>query len=479
MWSWFSRSALSEFCPVDHNPTSAEEIATHAARYGRAEKYTGDASATGSGCPVDHENMSKEDIAAFMEKHRGEANIAPAPATERAKPSICPVDHESMSNDAVAKYMVRAAGRERKLDRTDEAKPVQYDVYGQEIDPANMMPATPNQVPSPGQETRLSTDRVSSSIPKAETDSTWTYPSPQMFYNALKRKGKADDVDEADMESVVAIHNSMNEGTWEEVLEWERRFHCDECSNPTLRRFRGRPHDLSPAARFRTLFRGYPAPFDRHDWVVDRCGKEDVRYIIDYYYREQTDGNDGPIEIHVRPALDSPGAAWDRIRSSAARFQSLFPGSGASGGGDLATMPAAVQGGKAGTDACKPSSGRTIADDEVNEEEFTFLRSLTPEKIEEISESVKKDCAKIGLALAQSKSDPEAYEKANIALNYCMASKVCKPQAAVFLSAMEASSGSEPAAYTGMTACLDRFHIMARRVMAQASGVAQTGPERT
>ena len=24
-------------------------------------------------------------------------------------------------------------------------------------------------------------------------------------------------------------------------------------------------------------------PFDRHDWWVDRCGKE-VRYTIDYYY---------------------------------------------------------------------------------------------------------------------------------------------------------------------------------------------------
>ncbi len=26
----------------------------------------------------------------------------------------------------------------------------------------------------------------------------------------------------------------------------------------------------------------YELPFDRHDWIVDRCGK-DVRYIIDYY----------------------------------------------------------------------------------------------------------------------------------------------------------------------------------------------------
>ena len=27
---------------------------------------------------------------------------------------------------------------------------------------------------------------------------------------------------------------------------------------------------------------GYQLPFDRHDWIVDRAGKE-VRYVIDYY----------------------------------------------------------------------------------------------------------------------------------------------------------------------------------------------------
>jgi cytochrome c heme-lyase len=30
------------------------------------------------------------------------------------------------------------------------------------------------------------------------------------------------------------------------------------------------------------LKNSYEYPFDRHDWIVDRCGK-DVRYIIDYY----------------------------------------------------------------------------------------------------------------------------------------------------------------------------------------------------
>lgn len=29
-------------------------------------------------------------------------------------------------------------------------------------------------------------------------------------------------------------------------------------------------------------FLGFKLPFDRHDWVVDRCGT-DVRYIIDFY----------------------------------------------------------------------------------------------------------------------------------------------------------------------------------------------------
>jgi hypothetical protein len=36
---------------------------------------------------------------------------------------------------------------------------------------------------------------------------------------------------------------------------------------------RGRPQDYSPKARLLNLL-GYRLPFDRHDWVVDRCGQE-------------------------------------------------------------------------------------------------------------------------------------------------------------------------------------------------------------
>ena len=58
-----------------------------------------------------------------------------------------------------------------------------------DIDPRNMMPP-PNQVPSPDQPFKLSTKRQSSSIPKDGTDGTWLYPSEQMFWNAMIRKGK-------------------------------------------------------------------------------------------------------------------------------------------------------------------------------------------------------------------------------------------------------------------------------------------------
>ena len=57
----------------------------------------------------------------------------------------------------------------------------------------------------------------------------------------------------------------------------------------------------------------YELPFDRHDWVVERCGRQ-VRYIIDYYGCEPTEDNDVPIFLDVRPALDSFQALWDRMR---------------------------------------------------------------------------------------------------------------------------------------------------------------------
>ena len=41
-----------------------------------------------------------------------------------------------------------------------------------------------------------------------------------MFWNALVRKHKQDGASEDDMDTVVAIHNNMNEATWKQLLSW-------------------------------------------------------------------------------------------------------------------------------------------------------------------------------------------------------------------------------------------------------------------
>jgi len=211
-----------------------------------------------------------------------------------------------------------------------EASSPQYDVYNQRIDttaplaacpsvwksadlidPKNNMPLAANQQPCPGQVKPLPTERVASTIPKGGTQSTWVYPSPQMFFNALRRKGKGDDVEEDDMVSVVTAHNAMNEQTWNKVAIWEK-LHTDTCGNPTLMRFLGRPDDLSPKARLHSWLTG-ELPFDRHDWYVDRCGQE-VRYVIDFYFHEDKAGTPEAFSVDARPALDSPGALLDRTK---------------------------------------------------------------------------------------------------------------------------------------------------------------------
>ena len=57
-------------------------------------------------------------------------------------------------------------------------------------------------------------------------------------------------------------------------------------------------------------------PFDRHDWYVNRCGKE-VKYVIDYYSYETPDPVTGETSIDyfidARPA-PTLGGMVDRAR---------------------------------------------------------------------------------------------------------------------------------------------------------------------
>lgn len=65
------------------------------------------------------------------------------------------------------------------------------------------------------------------------------------------RKQKVDGATEDDMNTVVAIHNNMNENTWRQVLAWESLHPAASPDKaPKLLRFLGRPDELSPKARY-------------------------------------------------------------------------------------------------------------------------------------------------------------------------------------------------------------------------------------
>lgn len=177
------------------------------------------------------------------------------------------------------------------------------------INPSNNMPyAETLQKSIDASADALPITRESSTIPRADADSTWQYPSARMFYTALHRKGKP--VPASSVESMVDIHNALNESTWEELVATERVL-APECQ-PKLVRFLGRPNELTPRAWWHVNVRGGVPPFDRHDWVVERCGCE-VRYVIDYYEGHPEPGQ-ATFNVDLRPALDSPQACLDRMR---------------------------------------------------------------------------------------------------------------------------------------------------------------------
>ncbi|TMW56791.1 hypothetical protein Poli38472_006801 [Pythium oligandrum] len=164
---------------------------------------------------------------------------------------------------------------------------------------------------------RLSKDREVSSIPKSDftpahqtgSQNKWEYPSEEMYYKAMQRKGW--DPEASQMKTIVAIHNSVNEQSWREVRKWESFHPASE--EPKLKRFIGRPTDFSPKARLMNMLGWSVLPFDRHDWIVERDGKE-VRYVIDFYSGQPEPGKPLSVYLDVRPALDSVESVMDRVR---------------------------------------------------------------------------------------------------------------------------------------------------------------------
>eukprot|EP00276_Gloeochaete_wittrockiana_P022285 CAMPEP_0184341810 /NCGR_PEP_ID=MMETSP1089-20130417/10417_1 /TAXON_ID=38269 ORGANISM="Gloeochaete wittrockiana, Strain SAG46.84" /NCGR_SAMPLE_ID=MMETSP1089 /ASSEMBLY_ACC=CAM_ASM_000445 /LENGTH=360 /DNA_ID=CAMNT_0026670309 /DNA_START=75 /DNA_END=1157 /DNA_ORIENTATION=- len=277
-------------CPVDHTSSSSSSSSSSS-----AHPF---AKLSGSGCPVDHSSIP----------------------TKPSSDGKCPVDHSSQNKtdsnllDFVAKQMNKQELKVKKEPLLAPSSVEEDDL----VDPKNMMPVNPRQRPHPEQTFPLTTDRVLSSIPKNEKNDVWVYPSEQMFYNKSRQKGTVPD--EESMKTVIAVHNGINEYTWQQILEWERLH--PENTNPILRRFRGLPGKFTIKSQLRSLF-GWNKPFDRHDWIVDRNGEE-VRYIIDYYETDEPGPSGLNIFVDVRPAPDSITNIFDRFRKTLDEFTSRF-----------------------------------------------------------------------------------------------------------------------------------------------------------
>mmetsp|Transcript_18332 Transcript_18332/g.25854 ORF Transcript_18332/g.25854 Transcript_18332/m.25854 type:complete len:495 (-) Transcript_18332:13-1497(-) len=347
----------------------------------------------------------------------------------------CPVKHSTPPPSSEGGCPVKQNSKQQKQ---------QYNVYSQPIDPKNQMPNL-NQLPSPQQSEELPVERVTSTIPKGGADdgTTWTYPSPQMFYNALARKGKLGDTEESDIESVVALHNNMNEKTWQKVLEWEEVLDGGAQGAPKLLKFLGRPSDLSPKAQFKHWVLGHPLPFDRHDWTVLREDGTEVRYVIDYYHDETkaSESEDSAMPhmrdfeatpsllVDVRPALDGPTELIDRCfrmpyarhiaKSTPFEPMSMLPTSEMKTqvGESLKVWENIQQ-------AAKEKKQKAVQEAPVALPDISEKEAV---KLAQNFASVLKDCREAQRAVDACESE-EDMARASMALTMCMAKIVCPLQ---------------------------------------------------
>ncbi|MCJ1306770.1 holocytochrome c synthase [Agyrium rufum] len=260
------------------------------------------------------------------------ATLPSIPTKSAQPPESCPIKRPDQIQDSLA-----------------SAPPNSTSSTLSKLNPLNYMPHNLSQTRAPTQTVVLPTERTLSSIPRGDSEVNWEYPSPQQMYNAMLRKGY-DDTPQDAVESMVAVHNFLNEGAWEEIKEWERRFGrglsygleqslkgdaqagvdalresgINDVPPPRLVKFHGRPGERTPKASILQLlgqvypskFGGEP-PFDRHDWYVRRTAGDgrvqDVRYVIDYYSGPPESTGEPVFYLDVRPAVDSPKAAVERM----------------------------------------------------------------------------------------------------------------------------------------------------------------------
>ncbi|OTB10245.1 hypothetical protein K445DRAFT_257656 [Daldinia sp. EC12] len=266
-------------------------------------------------CPVDHNAR-----AAWLQQAARAAPPPPTSSTSQQPPSSTTTAPSSPSSSAWTSYLPRlpffSSSSPSPSSQPQPTLPPNHPSLNtsREIStiPRSSKPLSPEQPPACRP---ANTEQETGEDAKT---GNWVYPSERMFFEAMKRKGH--DPRAADMRAVVPIHNAVNERAWAEIKAWEEPYvRGTSCDGPRLHSFSGLSTQMSPRARINTLL-GYQAPFDRHDWVVDRCGKE-IEYIIDFYAGRGGKTSDGKLSFYldVRPKLNS----WEGVKMRAMRAAGL------------------------------------------------------------------------------------------------------------------------------------------------------------
>jgi cytochrome c heme-lyase len=276
----------------------------------------------------------------------------PTPPSTTASESACPVDPKTRSlwlQHAQAKAQTGKQDASTPLPPSHPPLPTPPPqplatkecssdrITGQTAAPPHPPTITP---PRP-----LSQERAISSIPRSNTHSSspypqttpanaesesghhpsgnWIYPSETQFFNAVMSKNTTSSPSAllSSISHIIPMHNAVNERAWSLIKSWEGNS-SDRCGGPKLASFAGRGGGASsPRAKWNVWVMGKREPFDRHDWVVERCDGSTVDYVIDFYEGKKREGGGGGKEdvsfyLDVRPKLNS----FEGVRMRAERM---------------------------------------------------------------------------------------------------------------------------------------------------------------
>lgn len=173
---------------------------------------------------------------------------------DRGGESACPIDHKAreawLAQARIAEPSTPQPTLAATLPRPNENKPASSwsDTISSYLPWSNARPSQPAAFPpssSSSPNHGLGTDRVVSTIPRSTSNASgcpvdhgasanaeiesgahesgnWVYPSEKMFFDAMQRKGY--EARQRDMQTVVPIHNAVNERAWAQILKWEQPY---------------------------------------------------------------------------------------------------------------------------------------------------------------------------------------------------------------------------------------------------------------